>query len=77
MELEVHDIDVQTDEESAYKLGTQLSKYIVEPIQFCGTDKIRSHFGKTKIHDIDVETRLQLNLMTLIQDLPLLIESEE
>ena len=55
MPLEAHDIDVQTDEKSAYKLGKQLEKYIVEPIHFCGTDKIRSHFGKLKICGIDVE----------------------
>ena len=55
MALEAHDIDVQTDEESAYKLGNQLEKYLVEPIRFCGTDKIRSHFGKLKICGINVE----------------------
>lgn len=55
MPLEAHDIDVQTNEKSAYKLGNQLKKYIVEPIRFCGTEKIRSHFGRLKICDIDIE----------------------
>lgn len=55
MALTVHDIDIQTDEDSAYKFETQLQKYIVEPVHFCETEAIRSHFGKLKICNVDVE----------------------
>lgn len=55
MSLEAHDIDIQTDEASAYELGNRLKKYEIEPVHFCGTEKIRSHFGRLKICGTDVE----------------------
>ncbi len=55
MTLDAHDIDVQTDEESAYKLETQSEEYVVQPVCFCGTEKIRPHFGRLKICGVDVE----------------------
>ena len=39
MDVQAHDIDIQTDEASAYKLGTLLKEHCVEPVRFCGTDK--------------------------------------
>ena len=46
MELEVHDIDIQTDRAGAYLLAKRLSEFVTEPVHFCGTDQIRSHFGR-------------------------------
>ena len=55
MDLEAHDIDIQTDKDSAYKLGELLEKYCTEPVRFCGTDAIRSHFGRFQVGQAEVE----------------------
>ncbi len=55
VDVAVHDIDIQTDEASAYKLGTLLKEHCVEPVRFCGTEKIRSHFGRFQVGGAEVE----------------------
>jgi len=55
MAVVAHDIDIQTDRDSAYKLGELLGGYCVEPVHFCGTEKIRSHFGRFQIGQAEVE----------------------
>ncbi len=55
MDVTAHDIDIQTDRDSAYKLGGLLAGYCVEPVRFCGTGKIRSHFGKFQVGRAEVE----------------------
>lgn len=55
MEVEVHDIDIQTDRESAYRLGERLAEYCTEPVHFYGTEKMRSHFGRFRIGTVEVE----------------------
>lgn len=55
MDIEPHDIDIQTDEVTAYLLGDLLKDYVIQPISFSGTDKIRSHFGKFLMDDMEVE----------------------
>lgn len=55
MDVAVHDIDIQTDEASAYKLGALLKEYTTEPVRFWGTEKMRSHFGRFQIGGAEVE----------------------
>ncbi|WP_203227770.1 nucleotidyltransferase domain-containing protein [Calorimonas adulescens] len=55
MQMPVHDIDIQTDKDGAYKIEKLFSEYIVAPVQFCGTESIRSHFGKLMISNEKVE----------------------
>lgn len=55
MDVTAHDIDIQTDRDSAYKLGGLLAEYCVEPVRFCGTEKIRSHFGRFQVGEAEVE----------------------
>ena len=55
MDVQAHDIDIQTDEASAYKLGTLLKEYTTEPVRFWGTEKMRSHFGRFQIGGAEVE----------------------
>lgn len=55
MDVEAHDIDIQADRDGAYKLETLLKEYCVEPVRFCGTEKIRSHFGRFQIGQAEVE----------------------
>ena len=55
MDVQAHDIDIQTDRDSAYKLGALLKEYCIEPVRFCGTEKIRSHFGRFQVGGAEVE----------------------
>lgn len=55
MELPVHDIDIQTDAESAYLFEKKLAEFVEEPVHFCGNEKIRSHFGKFRCNNIEIE----------------------
>ncbi|MEH2935242.1 hypothetical protein [Acutalibacter sp. JLR.KK004] len=55
MDVQAHDIDIQTDRDSAYTLGTLLKEHCVEPVRFCGTEKMRSHFGRFQIGGAEVE----------------------
>lgn len=55
MEVVAHDIDIQTDRDSAYKLGESLGEYCVEPVRFSGTETMRSHFGRFQVGQTEVE----------------------
>ena len=50
-----HDIDLQTDSLSAYKLEQVFTKYSTRKVQYSISEKIRSHFGELMINDIKVE----------------------
>ncbi|MCP4416814.1 MAG: hypothetical protein GY805_09340 [Chloroflexi bacterium] len=49
------DIDLQTDEPGAYALEKLLHEFVVRPVTFSGTDRIRSHFGQLRMDGIKVE----------------------
>lgn len=49
------DIDLQTDKDGAYALEKVLHKFVVQPVNFSGTGRIRSHLGKLNINGIRVE----------------------
>jgi len=49
------DIDIQANEEDAYKIAELLSEYVVEPVAFKESDKIKSHCGKLEIEGVQVE----------------------
>ena len=55
MDVVPHDIDIQTDEPTAYIIGDLLKEYVVQPVSFSGNDIIRSHFGKFLVDGMDVE----------------------
>ena len=55
MDIEVHDIDLQTDKEGAYEIERRFSKYVVNPVCFSTSGRIRSHFGALEIDSIRVE----------------------
>ena len=55
MEMPVHDIDIQTDADSAYKIAEQLRSFIVKPVVFSSAPLIRSHFGELNIQGVKVE----------------------
>jgi hypothetical protein len=55
MDLPVHDIDLQTDEDGAYEIERRLAEFVVKPVLFKGSDRMRSRLGKLAIDGIQVE----------------------
>jgi hypothetical protein len=55
MDLPVHDIDIQTDEDGAYEIERRLADFVVKPVLFKGSDRMRSRLGKLAIDGIQVE----------------------
>jgi len=55
MEMEIHDIDIQTDKEGAYQIERRLVNYLVKLVHFKASERIRSYFGIFEINGIKVE----------------------
>ncbi len=55
MEVEVHDIDLQTSDTGAYEIGERLSEYVVQPVRLLPSERISSHFGVCEIAGVKVE----------------------
>lgn len=53
--VEVHDIDIQTDQEGAYAIEHCLAEHVVQPVAYRESERIRSHFGALEIDGIHVE----------------------
>ncbi|ASJ02463.1 hypothetical protein A3L09_03935 [Thermococcus profundus] len=53
--VEPHDIDIQTDREGAYEIERLFSEFVIEPVKFKESERIRSHFGALMIDGIKVE----------------------
>jgi len=53
--VEPHDIDIQTDKEGAYEIERLFSEFVVKPVKFRESERIRSHFGTLMIDGIKVE----------------------
>ena len=51
----VHDVDIQTDCKGAYEIERRLSAYIVRPVAFSESGRIRSHFGALEMEGIKLE----------------------
>lgn len=50
-----NDIDLQTDAANAYAVANLLQEFVVQPVTFSGTDRIRSHFGQVQMNGVKVE----------------------
>jgi len=55
LEYETSDIDIQCSEEAAYEIEDLLSEYIIEDVHLWESEKMKSHFGKLEINDVEVE----------------------
>jgi hypothetical protein len=55
MDVEVHDIDLQTDKDGVYEMERHFSKYVVKSVHYSTSEKIRSHLGTLEINGIKVE----------------------
>ena len=53
--VEPHDIDIQTNKEGAYEIERFFSEFVVEPVRFKESERIRSHFGALMIEGVKVE----------------------
>ena len=53
--IEVRDIDIQADRDGAYEIERRHAEYVVKPVNYSKSERIRSHFGMLKIDDIKVE----------------------
>ena len=66
VETEVYDIDLQTDKDGAFLIESQLSSYVVMPVHFLVSERIRSYFGKLDINGVIVE--IMGDIQTITQD---------
>jgi hypothetical protein len=55
MDLVVHDIDIQTDQQGAYAIEKLFANSVVVPVYFRESERIRSHYGALEIDGIKVE----------------------
>jgi hypothetical protein len=53
--VEVHDIDLQTDPDGAYAIERCLAGFVLEPVRWRESERIRSHLGKLVIDGVQVE----------------------
>ena len=76
MDVEVHDIDMQTDESGAYELERHLAEFVIEPVRFRASERICSHYGVLQIDGVTVEVMgaLQKLLADEVWEEPVLVE---
>lgn len=55
MDIEVHDIDIQTDRRGAYEIEGEFTEYVIEPVRYSQVERICSHFGKLEIGGVKIE----------------------
>jgi hypothetical protein len=55
LSLEVHDIDLQTDKEGAFEIERLLMEYLVTPVRYLESERIRSYLGKLEMDGVQVE----------------------
>jgi hypothetical protein len=53
--VEVHDIDLQTDEAGAYEIERRFAGFVTREVRFSAEERIRSHFGTLMVDGIEVE----------------------
>ncbi len=53
--VEVHDIDISTDEAGVYEIERRLSAFVTRPVVFSAKGNIRSHFGALELDGVQVE----------------------
>jgi hypothetical protein len=49
------DIDLQTDRKGAFQIEAALSDFMIRPVRFQQSEKIRSHFGSAIVNGVQVE----------------------
>ena len=77
MPLDVHDIDIQTNKAGAYEIERILMEYIVKPVRYLESERIRSYLGMLEIEGIQVEIMgdIQKRLEIQVWEEPVNIEA--
>ncbi len=55
MQMDIHDIDLQTDKEGAFEIEGRLVNSIVKIVHFRASERIRSYFGVFEVDGIKIE----------------------
>lgn len=55
MDVEVHDVDLQTSRDGAYEIESLLSDFVQDPVGLSASEHIRSYFGSFEINRVCVE----------------------
>ena len=55
MDLEPHDIDLQSDRDGAYAIQERLAEFVTHPVVLRESEWTRSHFGALEIEGVKVE----------------------
>ena len=55
MDMDIHDIDIQTDKDGAYEIENHFSEYVIKPVHYSASERIRSHFGALEMDGIKIE----------------------
>jgi hypothetical protein len=55
MDLEIHDIDIQTDEDGAYEIERRLADFVAQPVLYKSSERMRSRLGRLEIEGVSVE----------------------
>jgi hypothetical protein len=76
MDIIVHDIDLQSDENGAYAIAGLLSEYVLKPVQYLASERIRSHLGLLEIEGVKVDIMgdVQKLLKTQVWEEPVKVE---
>jgi hypothetical protein len=77
MDLNVHDIDLQTDKQGSFEIERQFPESILEPVHYSSSERIRSYFGRLDLDGIKVEIMgdLQKRMDEKTWDEPVQVES--
>ena len=57
MKVEVHSIDLQTDEGGAYEIESQLAEYVTQSVRYVAFGKVRSHLGALNLENVRIDNR--------------------
>lgn len=76
MNVEIHDIDIQTDQHGVYEIENIFSEYVVKAVHYSASERIRSHFGSLKIDGVKVEIMgdIQKSLDSQVWEEPVKVE---
>lgn len=77
MQMEIHDIDLQTDKEGAYEIERRLVNSLVKLVHFKASERIRSYFGVFEVAGVKIEVMGDMQHLLADQkwDSPVAIET--
>jgi len=77
MDIEIHDIDIQTDQHGAYQIESLFSEYVVQAVHYSASERLRSHFGSLEVDGVRVEImgNIQKLLENQVWEEPLKVEN--